>query len=368
MAKKRKIKKIKPSDYLTYAIVLIIIVIALFWYYYNKQEEERSYTALSGVFTGTTTSNSGVMQIHFIDIGQGDCIFIDFPDGKTMLIDSGNRGKGDDVVAYLKSIQVDKIDLLLATHTDADHIGGMKEVFAEYEVEFCLRPFVYYSGDGRSDFEDTFNMISTAKEVEYCDTKTYKTFLDCILDENCGYEYFNKDSDFTQKFTFDNAEYEYSADFMTPVLEIPKIGYSDANNYSPIFLLKYGEFSIMFTGDAEEQVENELLTYYADIPDVDVLKVGHHGSESSTSKEFLKRIKPEQSIIMCGDNATYNHPRQQTLDRLIEVTSEIYRTDLQGSIVITVQASGTYEITTERYASMTEILIGKDGIVKEENQ
>ena len=120
----------------------------------------------------------------------------------------------------------------------------------------------------------------------------------------------------------------------------------------------------MFTGDAEMVVEDELLKYYATFPDVNVLKVGHHGSESSTSRELLKKIKPEEAVIMCGENNKYNHPRQITLDHLIEVNAVIYRTDLQGDILLTVQPDGEYAFSTERRASASDLISGKEGIIK----
>ena len=354
--------KIKANDYLTIAIVVIVLAVAVLWYFYNQDEKKDQYTALSTIFTGVTDAQTDELNIHFIDVGQGDSIFVEFPDGKNMLIDSGDRGKGDIVVDYLRDLKIEKIDLLIATHTDSDHIGGMKEVFDAFEISFCLRPFVYYSGSDKEIFDPSFNMLPTAKTSKYCDTKTYKTFLDCILEENCGYEYFNKDSDFVQKFTFAEVEYEYSVDFLTPTEEVPNIGYYHSNDYSPVFILTYGEFNAMFTGDAEVAVENEIITYYASIPKVDLLKVGHHGSESSTSREFLQRILPTDAIIPCGNNKTYNHPRQQTLDSLIEINCKIYRTDLQGEIKVCVGLNGEYNITTQKSASITELHQGKDAI------
>lgn len=359
---RRKSRKIKVSDTFTFIIAVIILIIAIVWYYQNKEERQNAYTGLSEVFTGESTANTDLLKIHFIDIGQGDCMFIEFPDGKNMLIDAGNNGKGDEVVAYLKSINVKDITLILATHTDSDHIGGMEEVFEEYKVGYCLRPFVYYSGSDKAEFEDGFNMLPapSQKDANYCNTKSYKYFLDCIINENCGWEFFNKNTDFTQNFTYMGETHTYSMDFLTPVAEVPNIAYSDSNDYSPITALTYGEFVIMFTGDAHENVEDELLGYYAKIPNVDVLKVGHHGSESSSSIEFLQRIAPEHAVIQCGNNETYKHPRQEVLTRLNSVDATIYRTDLQGNIVLTVQADGTYEFTTQRFASPEDLLIGKD--------
>ena len=363
MARKKQ-KKNTFSDVITTLIVVIILAVALLYYYNNKEKEKDKFSGINQVFTDTaTTANSDILQIHFIDVGQGDCIFIEFPDGKNMLIDAGDNGKEDIVIDYLNDLKVEEITLVLATHADADHIGGMQEVFEAFDVSYCLRPFVYYNGEDLDEFEESFNMPSGSTKKKNCSTKTYKNFLSALLDEKCGWEYFNKDSDFSQVFTYNGVESSYSIDFLTPTADIPEIGYSDANDYSPIFTLTYSDFCIMFTGDAEMVVEDELLKYYSTFPDVNVLKVGHHGSESSTSRELLKKIKPEEAVIMCGENNKYNHPRQITLDHLIEATAVIYRTDLQGDILLTVQSNGEYAFSTERKAAPSDLITGKEGII-----
>ena len=360
MAKRKK--KFKLSNGFTLIIAIIIIAIALFYYFNEEKQKEIQYSALNDVFTSQAIAvDNDVMNIHFIDVGQGDCIFIEFPDGKNMLIDAGNNGKEDNVISYLSNLKIKNITLVLATHADADHTGGMKEVFEEFNVQFCLRPFVYYNGEEKSKFEDTFNVISSAEKSASCKTKTYRDFLSAILNEKCGYEYFNKDSDFSQSLTYEGAESSYSIDFLTPIASAPYIGYSDPNDYSPIFVLSYGGFDIMFTGDAEKEAEAELLTSNITLPDVDVLKVGHHGSETSTTMELLRKIKPEYSIIMSGVPNSYGHPRQAVLDRIDEVNSVICRTDLQGNIVIKVKSDGSYSVYTQREASYKQL---REGVKK----
>ncbi len=357
-------KKFKTANGFTLLIAVIIIAIALFYYYHQEKQKAIQYSALNDVFTSQAIAiNNDVMKIHFIDVGQGDCIFIEFPDGKNMLIDSGNNGKEDDVIGYLNDLNIKNITLVLATHADADHTGGMKEVFKEFNVGFCLRPFVYYNGEEKSKFEDNFNVLSKAEKSEPCKTATYRDFLLAILNEECGYEYFNADSDFSQSLTYEGVASAYSIDFLTPTASAPYIGYSDPNDYSPIFILSYGEFDIMFTGDAERDAEAELLISYPNLPDVDVLKVGHHGSETSTTMELLKKIKPEYSVIMSGVPNTYGHPRQAVLDRIDEVNSTICRTDLQGNIVIEVKSDGSYLVETQRNATYDQL---REGVKKKE--
>ena len=357
--------KPKQANGLTVVIAIIIIAVALFAYYKEQEKEAEKYTALNGIFTDEVVSAStDKMKIHFIDVGQGDCIFVEFPDGKNMLIDSGDNGKENKVISYLNELKVKEITLLIATHADADHTGGMKEVFEEFKIDFCLRPFVYYNGENKSRFEDTFNVMAAAEKSTSCKTKTYEAFLSGILSEGCGYEYFDKNSDFEQAFTYQGVQGSYSVDFLTPVNSAPYIGYADANDYSPIFTLTYSDFVIMFTGDAEAVAERELLLGYPNLPDVDVLKVAHHGSKTSTSTEFLNKINAEYAVIMCGVGNKYGHPTQLTLERLVDVNATICRTDLQGNIVIEIDASGDYKFTYERSASIDDLTEGAPEVEK----
>ena len=119
--------------------------------------------------------------------------------------------------------------------------------------------------------------------------------------------------------------------------DVDDIEYSDANDYSPIMLLTYGETKLLLTGDAETEMEQEFLTHYTSNMDVDILKVGHHGSETSTSQALLDLVNPEYAVIQCGNNKTYQHPRQATLDRLSAEDITVYRTDNNGTIVLTIE-------------------------------
>lgn len=359
MAAKRS-KKFKKTDYFTLIIAVIIIAVAIFVYLKNENDEGQKFTGIDEVFStsNVTVANTDQLNIHFIDVGQGDCIFIELPDGKNILIDSGDRGKHTQIIDYLDNLNVKEITLVIATHSDADHIAGMDEIFAEYDIKYCLRPFVYYNGEDKSAFEDSFNLPSGSKNKFDCSTSTYKNFLEALINENCGWEFFNKDSDFIQKFTYNGVESEYSLDFYTPIESVPNIGYKDPNDYSPIMVFSYGEFKIMFTGDAEKVAESELLNAYSNLPDVNVLKVGHHGSATSTAPELLDAITPEEAVIMCGQGNKHSHPRAETMKKLKDRSILPYRTDLQGNIVISVLSSGSYEFITERFVNLTELYKG----------
>ena len=360
---KKSIKKIKLNlkNSFTFIISLIILIVAVVWYFEQKKKVDVVYSGLSEIFTGVTTSNSGELNVHFIDVGQGDCIFVEFPDGKNMLVDSGDSGYGDEITTYLNALGVEDITLLIATHTHADHIGSMQAVFDNYNVGYCLRPFVYYNGDNANEFEQSFNLASSTPGSYKCDTKTYYNFLNCILNEGCGYSYFNKDSDFSQEFKVGESTYKYEVDFLTPIASVGDIAYSDPNDYSPIFILTYGEFSMMFTGDAGKVVEEEFLYAYTSIPQIDVLKVGHHGSATSSTQAFVEKVSPEHAVIMCGEGNSYGHPTQEAINKLYDEGAIIWRTDLQGNISFTIEVDGLLndkDFVTDREASLNDLTTG----------
>lgn len=353
-------KKLKGSY--TALLLILLCVISIGYYLYNggyifKKEQPAAASGLSEIFTGVTTSSSGELKVHFIDVGQGDCTLIQFPDGKNMLVDSGERGTDtrwnaadakksnyEVINEYLKSVGVQEITVLLATHADSDHIGNMNKILENYEISYCLRPAVYYSG---SEFEFTsdFNPQPTVKKHNDKSSKIYSYFLNELLNEGCGWEFFNYASDFSQQFTFEGQTYSYSVDFLTPLESVGSIGYGDANDYSPIVWLKYGEFDFVFSGDANEAVEKQYLEHISDNgingpKNVELYKAAHHGSKTSSCAEFLNYLSPEHTVFSCGSGNSYYHPNQEAMDNVTATGSLIYRTDLQGNVSFTISASG----------------------------
>lgn len=383
---KRKSKK-RGASY-TVCILIFVATLAICFYlykggYFGKTSGENQTPPASGltdIFKGVTSSESGELKVHFIDVGQGDCIFIEFPDGKNMLIDSGDKGaktrwnatekdKTNEqiIIEYLNGIGVKKdITVVLATHADADHISNMAAVYRAFDVKYSLRPSVYYNGDNANEFTEEFNSPSSAKKHDDKSTKVYYNYLKAVQNENCGWEYFNYQSDFSQTFTFDGGTYDYKMDFLTPLESLGNIGYSDRNDYSPIMWLKYGEFDLVLTGDANVLVENQYLDYISDNSvkeyphDVEVLKVGHHGSDTSSGERFINLLKPDNAVICLGDGNKYNHPHQKPMDRLKNAGSVVWRTDMQGNIVLTVKAGGTdYGFATQnkKTFSLSELYV-----------
>lgn len=236
------------------------------------------------------------LSVHFIDVGQGDCIFAQMPGGKTMLIDAGSKGDGENIVDYITSIGVKKIDYVIGTHPHEDHIGGLANVILNFEIGEIYMPRAYAN---TRVFEDLLAEI---------DTRGYKISTAAAGESLFGYE-------------------SVKAEFFAPKAESE---YGDLNNYSAVIKLTFDDISFLFTGDAEDISEEEMLSGSKKMK-TDVLKVGHHGSESSTCVEFLEAVSPEYAVISCGIDNKYGHPSEETLEKLESV--QLYRTDLDGTII-----------------------------------
>lgn len=254
------------------------------------------------------------LKVHFIDVGQGDSILIQLPSGQTALIDGGSASAAGTVISHLKAAGVSKIDHLIATHPHEDHIGGLINVIQEFAVGKVYMPRVVHTS---KTYENILLTIK-AKGLKVTPAKAGLTL-------DCGPEV---------KLTF-----------VAPNSE----SYENVNSYSAVLKLSYGSASFLFTGDAEALSEQEILAAKTDVT-ADVLKVGHHGSNTSTSGPFLEAVSPDIAVISVGEGNSYGHPSQQVIAALTKAKAEIYRTDLHGTIVV---VSNGQEITvaTDKKAS-----------------
>jgi beta-lactamase superfamily II metal-dependent hydrolase len=263
------------------------------------------------------------LRVHVLDVGQADAILIVSPAGKVALVDAGNPGGGKKVSEAMRRLGLQHIDLLVATHAHADHIGGADEVINSTTVNSVL--------DSR--------VPNT--------TKNYQDFLSAI--ESKGVKYIGAEPD----QTFDlggGAQLRVLAPippFFTK--EQLRSGGNEPNANSVVLRLDYGEFSMLLTGDAEAQTEERMMRQGSPIT-AKVLKVGHHGSKYASSEEFLRRGEFEAAIISNGADNRYGHPSQEVLDRLKARGVRLYRTDLQGEISITTRGRDGYQIKAEREA------------------
>jgi competence protein ComEC len=245
------------------------------------------------------------LTVHFIDVGQGDAILIDRGD-TDILVDGGPTSA--DVLAYLQGQGVADIDLLVATHPHADHIGGLADVLAQYQVSE-----IWVNGDTAS-------------------SETYQNFAAAVAAEGATVR------EPTRGYTIQMDGLSIAV--LNPTSELT----GDPNEDSVVFRLTCGQVSVLLAGDATSDSEASMLA--ADLAlDSDVLKVGHHGSSTSTSTSFLAAVTPEDAVISVGAGNTYGHPAQATLDRLAAVGATIYRTDQDGTVVLTSDCN-TYSITT----------------------
>lgn len=260
------------------------------------------------------SNQAGNFQVHFIDVGQGDCILIN-SEGHYILIDAGEIDQGNKVVNYLHKQGVYKLDLVIATHPHSDHIGGMAEIIEQIEIEKYMMPRL------------PEELIPT--------NWIYDDFLQALSDN--GIKVTASKPDMT--LAFGNG-------VLTVLGPIPN-SYTTLNSSSLVCRFDYGEKSFLFTGDAEAEAEDAMLKRDRDALKADVLKVGHHGSSTSTTRKFYNAVDPEYCVIMVGLSNDYGHPHRETRQLLKEKGVPVYRTDLQGSIVFTLQ-DDEFEITYEK--------------------
>lgn len=341
MSSKGKKIKIKYFSWQRLVIFLIIVAIVTTIGFVFKQPIESAINSTAQIDTDTTKIDDNGLSVHFIDVGQGDSIAIKFPDGKKMLVDAGTASSQKSLVNYLNNQffkNADNIfDYVLLTHSDADHCGGMAYICQNFVINTIYRPYIYskYSKDA-INFDET-NGDSTHKTI--CDSKTYYSTISAFNSEIAS-DGTNAKIIWTDIASANSTDRifgaNYSIDFYAPTKTyITQSAGTIANDYSPIMVLNYNGKKIMLTGDASTTSET-LAMQRQTLPDVDLLKVGHHGSKTSSGQQFLNQIKPEIAVISVGKNNKYYHPTQEALNRLNSVGAKIYRTDKNGTIIANV--------------------------------
>lgn len=271
-------------------LVCICIAVLLSGCTLNQQSNKKIETSQ------TPVEARKEMKVHFLDVGQGDSTLIQSPNGKNLLVDGSTKEAGKDVVANLKTLGVEKLDYVVATHPDADHIGGLISVLNSM-------PIKHFVDSGK---------VHTSQ--------TYEEMLRLILD---------KDIPFIVPNVGDNISLDDELD-----IKVLNVGDdSDDNNEASIVLkITYGEVSFLLMGDADTIVEKEILG--RENVDATVLKAGHHGSDTSSSEEFLEAVNPKVTILSYGKDNSYGHPDVEVMSRLKQIETQIYGTAEVGNIVV----------------------------------
>lgn len=311
MAKRKSKKRLKKKILKVTITLLTALLLALLGYLFADQlPNDNSTGTTGGTINGNGTlggqlsnipsiTDPDYLTVHYIDVGQGDSILVTCG-GEYMLIDAGENDKTNTVINYLTDLGITELDLVVGTHAHSDHIGEMGDVLTAIPAEEVWYPS-YRHG-----------------------TKTEEKFLNAATD--CGATIRQPDLGET---------YDLGGATVT-VLGPVKDDYTDPNDMSIILMVQYEDNKFLFTGDMEktDKAETDLVDYWDEgILKADVLKIGHHGSDTSTSYYFLRAVSPSYAVISVGEGNSYGHPKQETLDILGDAEIYTYRTDYMGSIV-----------------------------------
>lgn len=266
-----------------FLILLFIIFIALVVKYYGD------YSFSSDVEV------NGKFIASFIDVGQGDSIFLEFPNGKNMLIDAGENYESETVQSFINSKGYFSLDYVVGTHPHTDHIGGLESIIRRYEIGEIYLPKVVHTS---KTYE---NLLTTINELGY---KVNSAISGMEIINEKGLE--------------------------VKILSPKNSNYSELNNYSVVIKIVFGNTSFLFMGDAEKVVENEILSEVS----ADVVKVGHHGSDSSSSSDFVESVGAKYAVIMSGVDNQYDLPSDEVVSRWENSGAKVYNTSVNGNIVM----------------------------------
>lgn len=289
MTKHKKIKKNIKRNFFEILIILLAFLII------NNQDKIKNLFNQNNNQNQNDyiNTNNDLLKVHYLDVGQGDSIFIELPNNETMLIDAAESYQSENIINYLKNLNYQKIDYVIGTHPHTDHIGGLKDIINTFEIGKIYMPKV----------------VST--------TKTYENLLMAIKEKNLKI----------------NTAKAGTSIIDTDALKINILApnnstYTELNNYSVVTKITYGTTKFLFMGDAEKLSENEIKENVT----ADVIKIGHHGSNTSSSIDFIKKVNAKYGIISVGLNNKYNLPKEETITNWENSGTKIYLTSINGTI------------------------------------
>lgn len=306
MAKK---KNKKDVSLLTAIAIAIFILFEVFVSPNINQTSPDTSPAPDTNNSNIASNISGQLNIHYIDVGQADSILLTLND-KAMLIDAGNNADGDLVVNYLKNQGISNLQYAIGTHAHEDHIGGMDNVINEFSIDTYLMPKVQN------------------------DTKTFEDVLDALISKNVSVT----SPEIGDTYEFSDAKFT--------ILSCKNEETNELNTSSIVIRLVFGEQSYIFCGDAEKENEYAMMDSGLTLKS-NVIKIGHHGSTSSSLEKFILAVNPEIAVISVGEGNDYGHPHEKIVNRLNRLGITTYRTDWHGTIIITSDGK-TNEVITEK--------------------
>lgn len=285
MTKHKKIKRNIKRNFFEILIILLAFLII------NNQDKIKNlFNQNQNDYINT---NNDLLKVHYLDVGQCDSIFIELPNNETMLIDAAESYQSEKIINYLKNLNYQKIDYVIGTHPHTDHIGGLKDIINTFEIGKIYMP----------------KAVST--------TRTYESLLMAIKDKNLK---INTAKSGTSIIDTDALK----INILAPNSET----YTELNNYSVVTKITYGTTKFLFMGDAEKLSENEIKENVT----ADVIKIGHHGSNTSSSIDFIKKVNAKYGIISVGLNNKYNLPKEETITNWKNSGTKIYLTSINGTI------------------------------------
>lgn len=296
---------------LTFTIFCIVLYLLIFFFcdgpiYFESYKYANDYS-------------STPFQIHVIDVENGDAFLIRLPTNETMMVDTGDDKYYDRVESYIKQYfyyeKLDTIDYLILSHSDNDHVGNAISIMKKFKVKNIIRPILY------SQYEEENNLIK--EDYVVSSSLIYNDIIKFAFDNKINVKFANE------------LEFLNLGDCQVKYFQLKSKYYSNDNNYSIIFKVTYNSKSFLFMGDAEKKIENELIGLYGEELKSDVLKVGHHGSKTSTCQEFLDIVNPQIAILSCSDNSTIL-PSIEVIDRLSDMKIKIASTANEGNFVMRV--------------------------------